>query len=199
MFAYHDAGFTTWDLADHYGPAEDFIGAFRRRFAAERGDARAGGDPGLHEVGAAAGPHDPARGRGGDRRFAAAHGHRPARPAAVPLVGLRRQPAISTRSRHLADLRDEGRIRHLALTNFDTARLGGHRRARHPHRLEPGAVFARRPPARGADGGLLPRARRHAARLRHAARRAAVGAVPGPPGAGPRTSCTPPSCRNTSR
>src|ERR1700741_504243 len=37
MFAYHDAGFTTWDLADHYGPAEDFIGAFRRRFAAGRG------------------------------------------------------------------------------------------------------------------------------------------------------------------
>jgi len=28
-----DAGFTTWDLADHYGPAEDFIGDFRRRFA----------------------------------------------------------------------------------------------------------------------------------------------------------------------
>ena len=37
MFAYHDAGFTTWDLADHYGPAEDFIGEFRRRLAAERG------------------------------------------------------------------------------------------------------------------------------------------------------------------
>jgi aryl-alcohol dehydrogenase-like predicted oxidoreductase len=29
MLRYHDAGFTTWDLADHYGPAEDFIGAFR--------------------------------------------------------------------------------------------------------------------------------------------------------------------------
>jgi aryl-alcohol dehydrogenase-like predicted oxidoreductase len=28
MFAYHDTGFTSWDLADHYGPAEDFIGAF---------------------------------------------------------------------------------------------------------------------------------------------------------------------------
>jgi hypothetical protein len=40
MFAYHDSGFTTWDLADHYGPAEDFIGAFRRRFAAERGAER---------------------------------------------------------------------------------------------------------------------------------------------------------------
>ena len=28
MFDYLDAGFTTWDLADHYGPAEDFIGEF---------------------------------------------------------------------------------------------------------------------------------------------------------------------------
>ncbi len=25
MFTYHRTGFTTWDLADHYGPAEDFI------------------------------------------------------------------------------------------------------------------------------------------------------------------------------
>src|SRR5215813_5894613 len=38
MFAYHDAGFTTWDLADHYGPAEDLVGDFRRRRAAERGE-----------------------------------------------------------------------------------------------------------------------------------------------------------------
>jgi aryl-alcohol dehydrogenase-like predicted oxidoreductase len=26
MLAVHNAGFTTWDLADHYGPAEDLIG-----------------------------------------------------------------------------------------------------------------------------------------------------------------------------
>ena len=37
MFAYLDAGFTTFDLADHYGPAEDFIGEFRRRLEARRG------------------------------------------------------------------------------------------------------------------------------------------------------------------
>jgi aryl-alcohol dehydrogenase-like predicted oxidoreductase len=37
MFAYHDAGFTTWDLADHYGPAEDFIGEFRRQLSTQRG------------------------------------------------------------------------------------------------------------------------------------------------------------------
>ena len=33
MFDCIDAGFTTWDLADHYGPAEDFIGEFRRQLA----------------------------------------------------------------------------------------------------------------------------------------------------------------------
>ena len=37
MFKYLDAGFTTWDLADHYGPAEDFIGEFRRQLIANRG------------------------------------------------------------------------------------------------------------------------------------------------------------------
>jgi len=30
MFEYVDAGFTTWDLADIYGPAEDIMGEFRR-------------------------------------------------------------------------------------------------------------------------------------------------------------------------
>ena len=43
MIEYHDAGFTTWDLADHYGPAEDFIGEFRRRLADERGAAALAG------------------------------------------------------------------------------------------------------------------------------------------------------------
>ena len=40
MFAYHEAGFTTWDLADHYGPAEDFIDNYRRLFAARHGTQR---------------------------------------------------------------------------------------------------------------------------------------------------------------
>jgi aryl-alcohol dehydrogenase-like predicted oxidoreductase len=39
MFDYMDAGFTTWDLADHYGPAEDFVGEFRRQLVATRGEA----------------------------------------------------------------------------------------------------------------------------------------------------------------
>src|ERR1700752_4664985 len=29
MMRYHETGFTTWDLADIYGPTEDFVGKFR--------------------------------------------------------------------------------------------------------------------------------------------------------------------------
>ena len=31
MFDYAESGFNTWDVADHYGPAEEFIGEFRGR------------------------------------------------------------------------------------------------------------------------------------------------------------------------
>jgi len=37
MFKYVDAGLTTFDAADHYGPAEDLLGEFRRRWMKERG------------------------------------------------------------------------------------------------------------------------------------------------------------------
>src|SRR5262249_3712362 len=43
MAEYVEAGFTTWDLADHYGPAEDFVGEFRRRRVKERGEAALAG------------------------------------------------------------------------------------------------------------------------------------------------------------
>src|SRR5208282_3761989 len=56
--------------------------------------------------------------------------------------------------KHLADVRNEGRIRHLALTNFDTERL---------------RIIS--------DGGFLPRSRHHAAHLWHRARRTAVGKI----------------------
>ncbi len=36
MFNYMDTGFTTWNLADHYGSAEDFIGEFRRQLIDNR-------------------------------------------------------------------------------------------------------------------------------------------------------------------
>ena len=122
MFAYHDAGFTTWDLADHYGPAEDFIGAFRRQFAARQGSAR------LAEIQAFT-KWVPYPGPMTRRIVEDAVG-----------VSLRRMDVdrldllqfhwwdyadrrYLDALKHLADLREEGKIRHLALTNFDTERL----------------------------------------------------------------------------
>src|SRR3989304_4817599 len=38
MIDYHNAGFTTWDLADIYGPAEDFVGDFRHKLRQVQGE-----------------------------------------------------------------------------------------------------------------------------------------------------------------
>lgn len=38
MFKYGEAGFHTWDLADHYGPAEDLIGEFRKQLVSTQGE-----------------------------------------------------------------------------------------------------------------------------------------------------------------
>jgi aryl-alcohol dehydrogenase-like predicted oxidoreductase len=122
MFAYHDAGFTTWDLADHYGPAEDLIGEFRRRFAARNGEARLGEIQAFTKWVPHPGPMT-----------------RPVVEAAVGVslsrMGVDRldllqfhwwdyaDPGYLDALKHLADLREEDKIRHLALTNFDTDRL----------------------------------------------------------------------------
>ena len=38
MIKYHESGFTSWDLADIYGPAEDFVGKFRDIIADLKGE-----------------------------------------------------------------------------------------------------------------------------------------------------------------
>src|SRR5712691_12201199 len=124
MFDYHDAGFTTWDLADHYGPAEDFVGEFRRRYAAERGK------PALAELQFCT-------------KWVPRPGPMPPAVVEAAIATARRRMATETLDllqfhwwdyadrryldalAHLADLRDAGAIRHLALTNFDTERLAG--------------------------------------------------------------------------
>jgi aryl-alcohol dehydrogenase-like predicted oxidoreductase len=122
MFAYHDAGFTTWDLADHYGPAEEFIGAFRRRFAARYGGER------LSEIEAFTKwvPHP-----GPMTRSVVED----AIGTSLSRMGVKCLDLLQfhwwdygNRSYldalgHLADLQREGKIRHLALTNFDTEHL----------------------------------------------------------------------------
>jgi aryl-alcohol dehydrogenase-like predicted oxidoreductase len=122
MFAYHDAGFTTWDLADHYGPAEDFVGRFRREFATRRGAQR------LSEIQAFT-KWVPRPSRMTRRAVEEAVGISLSRMGVERLDLLQfhwwdyDDPSYLDALRHLADLQHEGKLRHLALTNFDTEHL----------------------------------------------------------------------------
>jgi aryl-alcohol dehydrogenase-like predicted oxidoreductase len=122
MFAYHDAGFTTWDLADHYGPAEDFIGEFRHRLTANRGvEALATIQAFTKWV--------PEPGRM-TRSIVEENIKVSLRRMDVDRLDLLQfhwwdygDANYLEALRYLAELRDEGKIRHLALTNFDTEHL----------------------------------------------------------------------------
>jgi aryl-alcohol dehydrogenase-like predicted oxidoreductase len=122
MFRYHEAGFTTWDLADHYGPAEQLIGAFRRQFAGRLDGERLGEIQAFTKWVPPPGPMT-------RRNVEEAIGLSLKRMGVERLDLLQfhwwdyRHPGYLDALRHLADLRQEGRIRHLGLTNFDTERL----------------------------------------------------------------------------
>jgi aryl-alcohol dehydrogenase-like predicted oxidoreductase len=122
MFRYHEAGFTTWDLADHYGPAEDFIGEFRNRFAARYGRERLAEVQAFTKWVPRPGPMtreaveravDVSRKRMGVDSLDLLQFH---------WWDYEDERYLSALS-HLDDLRREGQIKHLALTNFDTQHL----------------------------------------------------------------------------
>ncbi|HEY9599185.1 MAG TPA: aldo/keto reductase [Cyanophyceae cyanobacterium] len=122
MFDYMDAGFTTWDLADHYGPAEDFIGEFRRQLVATRGKEALSNLQAFTKW--------------------------VPRPTAMTKVLVEKNIDISLKRmgvetldlmqfhwwdyrdksyldalHYMTELQKEGKIKHLALTNFDTEHL----------------------------------------------------------------------------
>jgi aryl-alcohol dehydrogenase-like predicted oxidoreductase len=122
MFSYLDAGFTTWDLADHYGPAEDFIGEFRRQLVAQRG---------IHAL----------NNLQAFTKWVPRPGKMTKEIVAKNIaISLRRMDVDSLdllqfhwwdyRDKNyldalyfLGELQQEGKIKHLALTNFDTEHL----------------------------------------------------------------------------
>lgn len=122
MLAYHAAGYQTWDLADHYGPAEDLIGTFRRVIAQRDGlDA-------LESVYAFT-KWVPRPGKMPRNVVQDAINVSRRRMGMDTLDLLQfhwweyRDPSFLDALDHMAALRDAGQIRHLALTNFDTANL----------------------------------------------------------------------------
>lgn len=122
MFQYVDAGMTTWDLADHYGPAEDLIGAFRQQWRQTRGlESLAGVQAFTKWV--------PRPGRM-TRQVVEANIDVSLRRMDVESLDLLQFHWWEYRDlnylealKHMADLQAEGKIKHLALTNFDTERL----------------------------------------------------------------------------
>lgn len=122
MGRYFDAGFTTFDLADHYGPAEDFIGEFRRRLKAERGPEALANLQALTKWVPRPGPMP--------RSLVEQAIGVSLRRMDTPVLDLLQfhwwdyaDLSYLEALAHLAELQREGRIRHLALTNFDTRRL----------------------------------------------------------------------------
>ena len=122
MLEYHDAGFTTWDLADHYGPAEEFIGEFRRQLAGQRGEAALADVQAFTKWVPRPGPMS--------REIVESNVDISLRRMGVDCLDLlqfhwweygddRYLEALG----HLSDLREAGKIRQLALTNFDTEHL----------------------------------------------------------------------------
>lgn len=122
MFKYLDAGFTTWDLADHYGPAEDFIGEFRRQLVATHGkDALSNLQAFTKWV---------PRPSKMTRRLVEQNIDRSLTRMGTETLDLLQFHWWEYRDKnyldalaYMAELQAEGKIRHLALTNFDTEHL----------------------------------------------------------------------------
>jgi aryl-alcohol dehydrogenase-like predicted oxidoreductase len=123
MMRYHDAGFMTWDLADIYGPAEDFIGEFRRRLLTlEKGKEE------LDRIQALT-KWVPQPGRI-TRSIVKENIERSLRRMSVSSLDLLQfhwwdynDPYYMDALKYLSELRDEGIIKHIGITNFDTERM----------------------------------------------------------------------------
>ncbi|WP_026104354.1 aldo/keto reductase [Anabaena sp. PCC 7108] len=122
MFQYVDAGFTTWDLADHYGPAEDFIGEFRRQLIATRGEEAVNNiqaftkwvpRPGKMTKEIVEKNIDISLGRMDVKSLDLMQFH----------WWEYRDSGYLDALKYMAELQTEGKIKHLALTNFDTEHL----------------------------------------------------------------------------
>ena len=120
MNLYCDAGLTSWDMADIYGPAEEFFGRFRQSLAKSGTDMAS--LVGLTKFVPNPGPMS----KGLVERAIKMS----ALKMDVPILDLVQfhwwdynDPRYLDALRHLSTLRDEGKIRHIGLTNFDTARM----------------------------------------------------------------------------
>ncbi|MGI0027569.1 MAG: aldo/keto reductase [Nitrosopumilaceae archaeon] len=122
MLRYHDSGFTTWDLADIYGPAEEYIGEFRRRLAKKKGEQELAKVQAFTKFVPNPGPMT--------RQIVEHHIDNSIRKMNVKKIDLVQfhwwdytDTSYLDALHHLLKIRDEGKIQHIGLTNFDTERI----------------------------------------------------------------------------
>ena len=122
MFQYVDSGFTTWDLADHYGPAEDFIGEFRRQLIATRGEEAVNNIQAFTKWVPRPGKMT--------KKLVEENIDISLRRMNVKSLDLMqfhwweyRDHNYLDALQYMVELQNEGKIKHLALTNFDTEHL----------------------------------------------------------------------------
>lgn len=122
MLRYHDAGFTTWDLADIYGPAEDFIGEFRRRLSKTKDKGELDKIQSFTKW-----VPQPSRITRSMVNNSIETSIRRMDVSSLDLLQFHwwdyNNPYYVDALKYLSDLRDKGSIKHLGLTNFDTDHL----------------------------------------------------------------------------
>ena len=122
MLRYHDAGFTTWDLADIYGPAEDFIGEFRRRLSKAKGKEELDKIQSFTKW-----VPQPSRITRSMVNSSIETSIRRMDVSSLDLLQFHwwdyNNPYYMDSLKYLSELRDKGSIKHLGLTNFDTDHL----------------------------------------------------------------------------
>ncbi|CAK9235616.1 unnamed protein product [Sphagnum troendelagicum] len=122
MLRHVDAGFTTFDMADHYGPAEDLYGIFINKIRKQRGDEAASNVRGLTKW-----VPPPVK---MTRAYVESNIDRSRKRMDVKALDMLQfhwwdysDPGYLDALKHMTDLKEEGKIKTLALTNFDTKRL----------------------------------------------------------------------------
>jgi aryl-alcohol dehydrogenase-like predicted oxidoreductase len=122
MVKYHDAGFRTWDLADIYGPAEDFIGEFRTKISNIKGEAELDNIQALTKW--VPQPRTITRSVVRDNIQKSLSRMR---VSSLDLLQFHwwdyTNPYYMDALKYLFDLKDEGLIKQVGLTNFDTERM----------------------------------------------------------------------------
>jgi aryl-alcohol dehydrogenase-like predicted oxidoreductase len=122
MLSYHDSGFTTWDMADIYGPAEVYFGEFVKRLEKQRGKEELGKIQAFTKFVPNPGPMTKSLvGHYIEKSLSRMN------VKSIDLLQFHWWDYTDTRYvdalYHLSKLQDDGKIRHLGLTNFDTERM----------------------------------------------------------------------------